>query len=134
MAPCEGDTGRSWPEAGKSVDVHRDKLKDIARTLQADLDELNGYGKGTAKNLQAGSRGLVTLGELGDYPAAKGLAGTAENAYEVIGTECLEFLTGYQALINAIKRTADNYEGAELANEQAANRLDGTTDNAHYAG
>lgn len=134
MAPYEGDTGGSWPEAGKGVDVHRDKLKDIAKALQKDLDELSGYNKGTAKNLQAGSRGLVTLAELGNYPAAKGLAGTTKNAYDVIGTEYQEFLDGYQALINAIKRTADNYEGAEQTNEQAANRLDGTTGNAQYAG
>jgi hypothetical protein len=134
MAPYEGDVGQGWPQAGKGVDVDRDKLKDIAKVLQGDLDELRGYGKGTAKNLQSGGRGLVTMDELGNYPAATGLAGTTKNAYDVIAAEYEEFLQGYQQVINGLLGTRDRYQRAEDANTDNAGRYDGTTGNATYAG
>jgi hypothetical protein len=112
-----------FPQAGKELRVDRGKLKDVASALQKDMDDLNTHGPGTYNDLTNGDLGLVTSDELGNYTAAQGLTTTVNNAYNVIGNTYQQFLTSYQALIDTISQTGNNYNAAEDANTQAANAV-----------
>jgi hypothetical protein len=125
MAPVDDGGGgglpRSLPSIGDEVMVHRDKLHDVWKTLQRDLDALKEWGSGTLNDFQHGSKNaLVTAAELGHYPAGEQIAGTCKNAYEAVGGVYNTFLTSYQDVITAIKNTAENYDRAEQATEQSA--------------
>ena len=55
-----GGYPRSLPSAGDRVEVDRDVLRDVARRLQTDLDELNGWVSGSLKDFQDNEQGRVT--------------------------------------------------------------------------
>jgi hypothetical protein len=107
--------------AGDEFVVHRDKLHDVARELERDLQELrDARTKGSPSSLQHG--GLATAAELGHYPAGEQIAVTCKNAHQHIGHAYDMFLNSYEAIINAIKNTAAGYDSAEQATMDAANR------------
>jgi hypothetical protein len=102
--------------------VNRDVLRDVAKKLQADLDELNSWGSGSLKDLQDNDQGRVDEGALGNYTAGHQIAKTFENAYNYVGGTYSEFVNSYQQVITAIKQTAEGYQRAEDATADAASR------------
>ncbi|MCW2900796.1 MAG: hypothetical protein JWO67_3061 [Streptosporangiaceae bacterium] len=126
MAPIN-DGGGSYPpnlpSAGKEIRVNHDALHDVYVKLQNDRDLFDKGGSGTLRDFQGSAKGRVEQHHLGDYPAGQGLHQTCQNAENHIGNVYKEFLDGYQKLIDAIKRTADNHKKAEEANEQAVNNV-----------
>lgn len=111
---------RDLPDAGKGIDVDREKLKNIAKKLQADLDELNKHASGTPKDLRQGEKGVVTDAQLGKYSEAQQLAVSVGNAYDQIGSTYDGFLTAYQQVIDSINRAAENHQNAEDATHKSA--------------
>src|SRR6266545_2405857 len=116
MAPVDDGGGGglppNLPSVGDELVVHRDKLHDVARALQRDLDDIKEAGtSGSLWSLR--NQGMVTAAELGHYPAGEQIAVTCKNAYDHVGDTYDAFLTSYQDVINAIKQTADNYDRAE---------------------
>jgi uncharacterized protein YukE len=118
-----GGLPRGLPSVGDEFEVNPEALKDIAKRLQDDLDQLKGWSSGTLNDLQYGDQGLVTDRELGDYPAGKAIAGTFEAAYNQVGNTYSSFLTAYQSVIDGIKQTAENYDRANQATEQTVNQV-----------
>lgn len=118
-----GGLPRALPSVGDQFEIDVEKLREIARRLQDDLDQHKGWGSGTLNDLQYGDQGLVTDRELGDYPAGEAIARTFDAAYNQIGTVYSAFLTSYQSVVDAIKQTADNYDNANQATEQAVNQV-----------
>jgi hypothetical protein len=120
--PSNGDsTPRNLPSVGKDIVVHHDELKSIHKRLQADLDLYDGWGAGTLNDFQ--DQAGVGKDALGDYPAAHGVSMTCQNAYNHIGSTYDQFLTAYKGVIDAIKKTADNYGKAEEDNVQRAKNV-----------
>ncbi|MEV0403555.1 hypothetical protein [Actinoallomurus sp. NPDC050550] len=143
MAPKDNGGGDALPspdlpQVGKGIQTHRDKLHDVWKALQGDLDDLNKHvTKGSLFELQSmdGStaKGLLTQQDLGEYPAATGVYNTTKTAYNVIGGVYSQFLDSYQAMIDTIKRAAGNYDNTEAANVQSARNAQTTTNNAPTA-
>ncbi|SRR6266545_6504331 len=113
---------RDLPSAGDQVEVDRDALRDVAKKLQADLDDLNSWNSGSLKDLQDNEQGLVPEDALGNYNAGRQIWQTFRGAYSMIGSTYGEFLTSYQQVVTAIKQTAEGYQRAEDATADAANR------------
>jgi uncharacterized protein YukE len=118
-----GGLPRALPSVGDRFEINPEALREVARQLQADLDELKGWSSGSLNDLQYGDQGLVTQEDLGDYPAGQQIARTFEAAYNQISTTYSSFLTSYEAVVNAIKQTAENYDRAEQATEQGVNQV-----------
>lgn len=133
-----GGGGRST--GGKEIVVHRDALKDIYKQLQADRDLYDNGGSGAPRDFA--DNALVNQSALGDYPASRGLGQSCSTAYNSVQASYNTFLTQYQALIDTIKQTVDNYQRAEDANTQTNSAGGGsgsgsgsaTTSSATYAG
>lgn len=118
---------QNLPSLGKGVDVHRDKLKEVAKLLRSDLTAMQGHDSGTVNYLQAADhspnpRGFVSEDALGAYPAAKGVAATCKNAYDTIGTTYSTFIDTYEKFVSALEQTAGNYDKADEASEAHAKR------------
>jgi hypothetical protein len=138
MAPADpgggGGLPPTLPTAREELVVHRDKLHDIARALQRDLDNLKDAGtRGSLWSLQNGGRGQVTAAELGHYPAGEQIAQTCSNAYDHIGSTYQAFLDSYQDVITAIRQSVDHYDRAEDATRDSANRRGGGSESASGA-
>jgi hypothetical protein len=120
-----GGYPRSLPSAGREIRVNHEVLKDVADQLAKNLRELEGSTRGTLRSFQNNSAVDLTGNQLGHYPAAAGttgmdgLAGTCRNAYSTIGSVYGQFLTAYDNLINALKKTAENHSEAEQASTKA---------------
>jgi len=117
-----GGYPKDLPSAGDHVEVDRDVLRDVAKRLQADLDELNSWKNGSLKDLQNNQDEWVPENALGEYNAGRQIAGTFNQAYSQIGSTYGEFLSSYQAVISGILRTVNRYQSAEDATTAAANR------------
>jgi hypothetical protein len=114
----------SWPglDSGDKVEVDRDELKKIIRDLQDDLDDYGVGVNGTLNDLQ--TRGAkATVAELGQYPAAQGLAQSTQAAQTQIGGKYGEFLASYGSVIQALRKAAGAYDDMEQQNTAAANRV-----------
>jgi hypothetical protein len=68
-------------------------------------------GEGSQGDLQA--QGAVTVGHLGNWDAGQPLEVTARQAYEAIGRGYTEFVRECHAVVAALLKVADNYDGAE---------------------
>jgi hypothetical protein len=121
--PLQGP--KDWPSAKDEIFVHHDDLKKIAKELQADLDELNGTGKGSLYDLQYNCQiGDTEFGvDPKNYIAAQGLSQSTQNAYNKISEVYTAFLTAYQQVIDSINSTVDNYGKANDQVIQAANQV-----------
>lgn len=137
---ADGGGGGGFPTAGKELVVHRDALRDIYKKLQADRDLYDNGGTGGPRDFA--DNAMVNHSALGNYPASRGLSQSCSQAYSTIQSSYNTFLTQYQALIDTIKQTVDNYQRAEDANT-TTNRTAGgsgsgsgspTTSDATYAG
>lgn len=117
-----GGYPKNLPSAGDHVEVDRDVLRDVAKKLQADFDELDGWGSGSAKDLSESENSWEPKNALGEYNAGQQIAQTFDNAYTQIGSTYTQFLTSYQQVITAIKQTAEGYQRAEDATADAASR------------
>lgn len=103
------------------IEVDRDALRDIARRLQGDLDDLKGTGRGSLQDLQGD--GLVSADALGDYPAGREIAQTFHSAYAQIGRHYAELVTSYEGVIDRLMTTINNYENAEDATAATVNQV-----------
>lgn len=117
-----GGYPKNLPSAGDHVEVDRDVLRDVAKRLQADLDELNSWNNGSLKDLQNNQNEWVPEDALGEYNAGRQIAGTFNQAYSQIGTTYSQFLGSYQQVISGILQTVNGYQSAEDATADAANR------------
>jgi hypothetical protein len=117
-----GGYPRDLPSVGDHVEVNRDVLRDVAKKLQADFDELNSWASGSQKDLTESQNSWVPKEAVGKYNAGQQIAGTFDNAYSQIGGIYQGFLGSYQQVISAIQRTVDRYQAAEDATADAANR------------
>jgi hypothetical protein len=116
---------RNLPSVGKDIVVHREELKSIYKRMQADLDLYDGWGAGSPNDFK--DQADVGKDALGNYPAAQGVSTTCGNAYNHIGSTYDAFLIAYKGVIDAIKKTADNYDKAEEDNVHR-------TKNVHHGG
>lgn len=117
-----GGYPRNLPSVGDHVEVDRDALRDIAKKLQADLDELNGWNRGSYKELQQNEQSWIPDNALGDYNAGHQIAKTFDQAYSQIGNTYNQFLSSYQQVITGILQTVNGYQRAEDATADAASR------------
>ena len=117
-----GGYPRSLPSVGDSVEVDREALRDIAKRLQADLDELNGWNNGSLKDLQNNEQEWIPENALGEYNAGRQIAGTFNQAYAQIGSTYSQFVGSYQQVITGILQTVNGYQRAEDATADAASR------------
>lgn len=117
-----GGYPKNLPSAGDHVEVDRDVLRDVAKKLQADFDELDGWGSGGLKDLQDNEQGRVAEDALGDYNAGHQIFRTFDQAYTQISGTYNAFLTSYQQVITALKQQAEGYQRAEDATADAASR------------
>ncbi|HZB32872.1 MAG TPA: hypothetical protein VE465_22125 [Streptosporangiaceae bacterium] len=117
-----GGYPRNLPSVGDHVEVDRDMLRDIAKRLQADLDELNGWNNGSLKDLQDNESEWIPENSLGEYNAGRQIASTFTQAYSQIGGTYSQFLGSYQQVITGILQTVNGYQRAEDATAEAANR------------
>lgn len=117
-----GGYPRNLPSVGDHVEVDRDALRDVAKRLQADLDELNGWHNGSLKDLQNNEQEWIPENALGDYNAGQQIAKTFNQAYAQIGNTYNQFVGSYQQVITGILQTVNGYQRAEDATADAANR------------
>lgn len=132
----------SLPSPGQGIKVNHEVLNDVCRQLAKELEDLESGRNGTPKHLQ--STHLVLTGkELGHFPAVEGqhggdgLAGSCANAYEQISLTYSKFLSAYENVIKALKKSADNHAEAEQASTDAVNRVypgSSSTSDAQYFG
>ena len=113
------------PSAGDELQVDRDVLRDVAKRLHDDLQQLRGSGNGTLHDLR-NNGGLVSPNALGDYPAGQGISQTFNQAYTQIGTTYESFLSTYEQVIQSIQQSVDGYQAAEDATQQSAQRAAST--------
>ncbi|HEU5156896.1 MAG TPA: hypothetical protein VFU43_07855 [Streptosporangiaceae bacterium] len=97
-------------------------LRDVARRLQADLDELNSWNSGSFKDLDNSQQEWIPENSLGEYNAGRQIAGTFNQAYAQIGGTYSQFLESYAEVIRRIRVTVDGYQRAEDATADAASR------------
>lgn len=95
------------PRGAGDVDVFRDALKKAAKALE---DNLRVAAIGMQK---LRDRGALTTQQLGDWDAGHQLGGTVDAAHREILAGYEQYLAQYQAVIDALHRTAATYEGAE---------------------
>jgi hypothetical protein len=117
-----GGYPKNLPSVGDHVEVDRDALRDVAKRLQADLDELNSWNSGSLKDLQNNQEEWVPENALGEYNAGRQIAGTFNQAYTQIGNTYNGFLGSYREVIKRINDTVDGYQRAEDATADAASR------------
>jgi hypothetical protein len=117
-----GGYPRNLPSAGDHVEVDRDVLRDVAKRLQADLDELNSWNNGSLKDLQNNEEEWIPEDALGDYNAGRQIAGTFNQAYGQIGSTYNQFVGSYREVIRRIQASVDGYQRAEDATADAASR------------
>lgn len=95
------------PNGAGDVDVFRDALTKAAKTLEANLRVASRAMRDLRGN------GVLTTQQLGDWDASRQLGGTVETAHREIVAGYQQFLTQYQAVIDALHQTAAAYDGAE---------------------
>lgn len=135
MAPVDDGGGglpRTLPSVGDHIEVDRDVLRDVAKRLHADLQDIKGWGSGSLNDLQNNSQGLVTADDLGQYPAGQAISQTFQQAYDQIGSVYQQFVTSYEQVIQAIQRSADNYQSAEDATAASAHQVQTQTSGGQW--
>jgi len=115
-----GGAPRQLPGANKEIRVDPDVLKDVAKAMQKDLDDLNSWTPGSLNDFYDGDVSWLTQDELGNYPEGGGITQSAQAAYNSIGGTYGDFLTAYDAVIKAVNKSAGNHKDAEDANKKAA--------------
>lgn len=132
MAPKnDGGGGNTLPPAQlpagqKNATFHAEKILDVGKALQKDLDDLNKHGtKGSVFDFTShhdgDPKGSVSQEALGNYPAATGLHATCQAAYTTVRDVYSQFLEAYQGVINTINQNGKNYHATEDKNKQNAN-------------
>ena len=119
----EGGSGgapKQLPGANKEINVDHEKLKTVAKAMQKDLDDLNGWSSGSLNDFYDGDATWLTQDQLGNYPEGHGITMSAQAAYNSIGGTYSQFLQAYQQVIDAINRSADNHKNADDATKHAA--------------
>jgi uncharacterized protein YukE len=115
-----GGAPKQLPGANKEIKVDHEKLKDVAKAMQKDLDDLNSWTPGSLNDFYDGDVTWLTQDQLGNYPEGHGITQSAQAAYNSIGDTYGEFLKAYDSVIKAINKSADNHKNAEDANQHAA--------------
>lgn len=115
-----GGAPQQLPGANKELKVDPDVLKSVAKKMQQDLDDLNSWTPGSYNHFKQGDVAILTPDELGDYPGGHGISRSCKNAYDAVDSTYSQFLTAYDQVIKAIKKSADNHANAEDANRKAA--------------
>jgi hypothetical protein len=127
----QGDGGppTSLPTVGQGIKVNHEVLGDVCRQLAKELSDLEAGGSGSPKHMQQTSHILALTGnQLGHFPAAEGqhggdgFAGSCANAQQQINSTYQEFLSAFDDLLKALKKSADNHAQAEQASTDAVNR------------
>lgn len=119
----EGGSGgapKQLPGANKEIKVNHETLKTVAKAMQKDLDDLNGWSSGSLNDFYDGDATWLTQDQLGNYPEGHGITQSAQAAYNSIGGTYSAFLQAYQQVIDAINRSADNHKNADDATKHAA--------------
>jgi hypothetical protein len=119
LAPPPPDTSdwsdkpnNTWHhKVGSGVHVHRDKLHDVARALESDLNELQTVLQ------QVSTRCNVGRAHLGDWDAALQLGTTFENAYTAFTQYYADLTSGYQSVIRRLHKSAGIYADTEYSTE-----------------
>jgi hypothetical protein len=117
------------PPAGQGTEVNHEVLGDVCRRLAKELSELEAGGSGSPKHMQQSAHILALGGkQLGHFPAAEGqhggdgLAATCANAHQKISSTYAEFLSAFEKLVTALRKSADGHAQAEQANTEAVKR------------
>ncbi len=111
---------KQLPGANKEIRVDHGVLKNVAKAMQKDLDDLNSWSSGSYHDFRDGSVVDLTTDELGNYPGGQNVAASAKAAYTQIGSTYSQFLIAYDQVIKAVKRSADNHANADDATRQSA--------------
>lgn len=115
-----GGLPKQLPGAGKEIKVDHEAMKGVAKAMQKDLDDLNGWNSGSLNDFYDGDVSWLTQDDLGHYPEGGGITQSSQAAYNAIGGTYSGFLTAYQQVIDAVNRSADNHKNAEDANTKTA--------------
>lgn len=115
-----GGAPKQLPGANKEIRVDHEKLKDVAKAMQKDLDDLNSWTAGSLNDFYDGDATWLTQNELGNYPEGGGITQSSQAAYNSIGDTYSQFLEAYDSVIKAVNRSADNHKNADDATKHAA--------------
>ncbi|WP_395108965.1 hypothetical protein [Actinomadura sp. SCN-SB] len=100
---------RNLPPLGtREVRIDHDTLKDIARILRADMNNLH---DGRWKEKIDDS--FPPVEAMGDYTAGRSLHQTIRNARDQIGNTHQAFVQAYEAVITALENSEQNYRDAD---------------------
>jgi hypothetical protein len=121
---------KSWPgtdAGGKQFSVNTDKVKQVIKALQADLDRFTNASEGTPDDMSG--RGVVKdprilAGGPDDktgYPAGRTLSTYLTNASTNLPVAYKSFLTAYDKLIQSLRDQTGVYEDSNHANTASTN-------------
>ncbi|MCP2341989.1 hypothetical protein [Actinomadura rupiterrae] len=97
----------------------RSKILGAAAALERALDAFGDTG--ALEGLQA--RGKVTAQQVGNWDAGQALAQTVGLSHQHISSVSVELLSGYRAVIEALRRSASNYGVAEDDTQRKVGRV-----------
>ncbi|GAA4635972.1 hypothetical protein GCM10023196_083780 [Actinoallomurus vinaceus] len=113
---------RPWPSDGKekiSPSVHRDRLRELARRLQRDL---NRYERLAGHLRRAGN---LNAADIGQWQAAQDLHTTHQEAHGALRQLFDAHVNAYASLIARINQTAQAYDDAEWETTTAIRKIEG---------
>jgi hypothetical protein len=119
----------SWPGLDsdkKEVKVDPDKLNDVAKRLEKELEKYTGQDSGTPTDLQA-KAGNLGAQDFGDWDVGHAMARASSNTFSAIHPKYVKWVQQLQAAIAAIRTSAGNYSGADSATAQTAQSTYGTS-------
>ncbi|MGI5166783.1 WXG100 family type VII secretion target [Spirillospora sp. CA-253888] len=105
------------PPSTKEVKVDHGALQDIAKVLRKDLQALR-----DARYKEQIDDAHPTSNALGNYTAGQSLHTTVKAARDVIGPAFANFVTSYEAVINALENSEKNYRKADDRSEENVRR------------
>lgn len=112
----------NWPGLDsdkKEVRVDPDKLNDVAKRLERELEKYTGQDSGSPNDMQVKCANLGAQ-DFGDWDVGHAMARASSNTFSAIHPKYVKWVQQLQAAIGAIRQSAGNYSGAENATFQTA--------------
>ncbi|MFC4584687.1 hypothetical protein [Sphaerisporangium corydalis] len=108
---------KGWPglDVGEGIDVHHDRVKNLLKALEEDVERLKGVNAGTVAHLRVNGR--VTPAHLGDWDAAQQLAAVFSQGHTSLTMSYEKLITQYEAAITVIKASFLNIGKADSASD-----------------
>lgn len=121
-----------WPgleENPKEVKFDPDKMLEVARRLEQELEKFTGQDSGSPTDMQTKCANLTSQ-DFGTWDVGQAMTRVANDTYSALHPAYVKWVQQLQAAIGSIRKSAGNYTGAEDASTQTAtNTYQGTGTN-----